>query len=83
MTAAQQRIAAFVVSVVAVAVLLVFFGWIFPTQYKARLERRRRWLPEMAGVALNMPRLDSSVFSATFTYVGLAATTTVRPPRPV
>ena len=35
MTAAQQRIAAFVVSVVAVAVLLVFFGWIFPTQYKA------------------------------------------------
>jgi branched-chain amino acid transport system permease protein len=35
MTAAQQRIAAFVVSVAAVAVLLVFFGWVFPTQYKA------------------------------------------------
>jgi branched-chain amino acid transport system permease protein len=35
MNAAQQRIAALVVSVVAVAVLIVFFGWVFPTQYKA------------------------------------------------
>ena len=35
MTAAQQRIAALVVSVVAVAVLIVFFGWVFPTQYTA------------------------------------------------
>jgi branched-chain amino acid transport system permease protein len=35
MAASQQRIVALVVSVVAVAVLIVFFGWVFPTQYTA------------------------------------------------
>jgi branched-chain amino acid transport system permease protein len=35
MTAAQQRSVALVVSVIAVAVLIVFFGWVFPTQYTA------------------------------------------------